>query len=92
MLIGEDPRDISRLWERMYNGSRDHFALDRGRVFPILGRRGVSIAAIAPAAISGGTLWSWNGREAGGGPIRPGVLFARVRDERGTAVRFTLVP
>ena len=45
-LIGEDPRDISRLWERMYNGSRDHYALDRGRVFPILGRRGLSVAAI----------------------------------------------
>ena len=45
-LIGEDPRDVARLWERMYNGSRDHYALDRGRVFPILGRRGISIAAI----------------------------------------------
>ncbi|MCX7140021.1 MAG: mandelate racemase/muconate lactonizing enzyme family protein [Proteobacteria bacterium] len=45
-LIGEDPRDTARLWERMYNGSRDHYALDRGRVFPILGRRGLSVAAI----------------------------------------------
>ena len=46
MLIGEDPRDTARLWERMYNGSRDHFALSRGRVFPILGRRGITVAAI----------------------------------------------
>lgn len=45
-LIGEDPRDITRLWESMYNGSRAHYALDRGRVFPILGRRGLSVAAI----------------------------------------------
>jgi L-alanine-DL-glutamate epimerase-like enolase superfamily enzyme len=45
-LIGEDPRDTARLWERMYNGSRDHFALGRGRVFPILGRRGITVAAI----------------------------------------------
>src|SRR3546814_17857699 len=31
----------------MYNGTRAHFAIDRGHVFPILGRRGVSVAAIA---------------------------------------------
>src|SRR3546814_14071902 len=40
-------RDISRLWDVMYNGTRAHFAIDRGHVFPILGRRGVSVAAIA---------------------------------------------
>src|SRR3546814_17837891 len=47
LLIGQDARDISRLWDVMYNGTRAHFAIDRGHVFPILGRRGVSVAAIA---------------------------------------------
>ena len=47
LLLGEDSREIARLWERMYNGSRDHFALSRGRGFPILGRRGVTISAIS---------------------------------------------
>ncbi len=46
-LVGQDPRDITCLWERMYNGSRANFALDRGRSFPILGRRGVSVAALS---------------------------------------------
>ena len=32
LVTGEDPRDISRLWDVMYNGSRAHFALDRGHV------------------------------------------------------------
>jgi len=46
-IIGEDPRDISRLWDVMYNGSRAHFALDRGHVFPVLGRQGLNICGIA---------------------------------------------
>jgi L-alanine-DL-glutamate epimerase-like enolase superfamily enzyme len=47
LLIGEDPRDISRLWDVMYNQTRAHFALARGHGFPGLGRRGLSISAIA---------------------------------------------
>ena len=46
-LVGEDPRDISRLWDVMYNGSRAHFAIERGRVFPALGRRGITISGIS---------------------------------------------
>lgn len=45
-LIGRDPREIVRLWEEMYSGRRAHFALTRGRSYPRLGRRGLSIAAI----------------------------------------------
>lgn len=47
LLIGQDPRDIARLWELMYSGSRAHYALSRGRVFPILSRRGITISAIS---------------------------------------------
>ena len=45
LLIGEDPRDITRLWETLYNGSRAHYALREGRVFPVLGRRGITLTA-----------------------------------------------
>ena len=61
-LIGEDPRDIARLWECMYNGSRDHYALDRGRVFPILGRRGLTVAAIGGIDMA---LWDILGQSLG---------------------------
>jgi len=47
ILIGDDPRDISRHWENFYSGVRGHYALDRGHVFPILGRRGITISAIS---------------------------------------------
>ena len=47
LLKGEDPRDITRLWETLYSGSRGHYALREGRVFPVLGRRGITISAIS---------------------------------------------
>jgi len=30
LLKGEDPRDITRLWETLYSGTRGHYALARG--------------------------------------------------------------
>ena len=30
LLVGQDPRDITRLWESLYNGSRAHYALREG--------------------------------------------------------------
>src|SRR6266481_2530213 len=47
ILVGEDPRDITRLWETLYSGSRSHYALREGRVLPVLGRRGITISAIS---------------------------------------------
>ena len=32
VLRGEDPRDITRLWETLYSGTRGHYALREGRV------------------------------------------------------------
>jgi L-alanine-DL-glutamate epimerase-like enolase superfamily enzyme len=61
-LIGKDPRQISRLWDEMYNGSRAHFALDRGHAFPIMGRRGLTIAAISGIDIA---LWDILGQSLG---------------------------
>jgi L-alanine-DL-glutamate epimerase-like enolase superfamily enzyme len=59
MLIGQDPRDITRLGELMYNGVRGHYALQHGRVFPILGRRGVAISAMSGIDLA---LWDLMGK------------------------------
>ena len=59
MLIGQDPRDITRHWENFYSGVRGHYALDRGHVFPILGRRGITISAISGIDIA---LWDLLGK------------------------------
>lgn len=59
LLVGEDPRDINRLWELMYNGSRAHYALKLGHVFPILGRRGISVSAISGIDLA---LWDLLGK------------------------------
>ena len=62
LIVGEDPRRISRLWDIMYNGSRAHFALDRGHVFPALGRRGITICGISGIDIA---LWDILGKSLG---------------------------
>lgn len=74
ILLGQDPRNIGRLWEMMYNGTRDHYALARGRAFPILGRRGLTIAAMSGIDMA---LWDLLGKALDapvvqllGGPMR----------------------
>jgi D-galactarolactone cycloisomerase len=59
LVLGEDARQITKLWERMYNGARSHFALERGRSFPILGRRGVTISAMSGIDMA---LWDLLGK------------------------------
>lgn len=59
LLIGKDARHISRIWEELYNGTRDHYALSRGRKFPILGRRGLTISAMSGIDTA---LWDLKGR------------------------------
>jgi L-alanine-DL-glutamate epimerase-like enolase superfamily enzyme len=59
LLVGEDPRDTARLWEVMYSGSRAHYAFDEGRVFPVLSRRGVTVAAMSGIDSA---LWDIAGR------------------------------
>jgi D-galactarolactone cycloisomerase len=77
LLIGEDPRNITRLWNRMMNGSRAGLAERFGRPMPILGRRGVHVSAIAGVDLA---LWDIAGKARGcavlelvGGPCRDRV-------------------
>jgi L-alanine-DL-glutamate epimerase-like enolase superfamily enzyme len=62
LLVGQDPRDVGRLWEVMYNTPREGYALDRGHVLPQLGRRGLSISAIAGVDLA---LWDLLGKSLG---------------------------
>ena len=61
-LIGKDARNISRIWEHIYNGTRDHYSLSRGRKFPILGRRGLTISAMSGIDTA---LWDIKGKTLG---------------------------
>jgi D-galactarolactone cycloisomerase len=47
LLLDEDPRNITRLWEKMYNGVRAHYVFKHGRSFPELGRRGARLCGIS---------------------------------------------
>ena len=62
LLIGQDARQITRLWEEMYNGSRAHYALAHGRAFPVLGRRGLNVAALSGIDMA---LWDVLGQSLG---------------------------
>jgi len=62
LLVGQDPRDISRLWDVMYNTPREGYAVAKGHVLPQLGRRGLSISAIAGVDTA---LWDILGKSLG---------------------------
>ncbi|MFM2393070.1 MAG: hypothetical protein RLZZ546_1052, partial [Bacteroidota bacterium] len=62
LLIGQEADDINKIWEMVYSGSRDHYALSRGRKFPILGRRGITISALSGIDTA---LWDIKGKRLG---------------------------
>ena len=76
ILIGQDARQISRLWECMYHGTRDHYALARGRAFPILGRRGLTISAMSGVDMA---LWDLLGKSLNTPVVQ--LLGGRLRDQ-----------
>lgn len=76
-LVGMDPRDITRIWETLYNGPRADAAARAGRSFPWLGRRGLAMCAISAIDIA---LWDILGKATGqpvwrllGGATRPAL-------------------
>ena len=56
-LVGEDPTNTERLWEKMYNGSRLEPSLARGYSLPARDRRGVTLCAIAGVDIALWDIW-----------------------------------
>jgi L-alanine-DL-glutamate epimerase-like enolase superfamily enzyme len=62
LLIGQDARDVGRLWDVLYNTPREGYAIGRGHVLPQLGRRGLSISAIAGVDLA---LWDLLGKSLG---------------------------
>jgi D-galactarolactone cycloisomerase len=59
LLLGRDARDVSALWEAIYNGTRAHYVPAHGRTFPIVGRRGITVSALSGIDIA---LWDLLGQ------------------------------
>lgn len=74
-LVGEDPRYTSRIWEKLYNGSRWKPALERGYSQPRSDRRGVTLEAISGLDIA---LWDAKGKALGEPVYR---LLGAARDD-----------
>ena len=62
VLIGRDARDVTALWETIYNGTRAHYVAAHGRTFPIVGRRGITVSALSGIDIA---LWDLLGKALG---------------------------
>lgn len=57
-LVGEDPTNVERLWEKMYSGSRLEPSLERGYSHPSArGRAGERLCAIAGVDIALWDIW-----------------------------------
>jgi L-alanine-DL-glutamate epimerase-like enolase superfamily enzyme len=61
-IVGRDPGDITAIWDALYSGARAHYGAREGRLFPTVGRRGITVAAISGIDIA---LWDIAGRALG---------------------------
>lgn len=59
LLVGKKVEHITRHWHTIYNGPRNHYAFEKGRGFPILGRRGYTICALGAVDTA---LWDLLGK------------------------------
>ncbi|WP_235298744.1 mandelate racemase/muconate lactonizing enzyme family protein [Portibacter marinus] len=58
-IVGQNAANIHKIWEMVYNDTRDHYALSQGRKFPVLGRRGLLISALSGVDTA---LWDLKGK------------------------------
>jgi L-alanine-DL-glutamate epimerase-like enolase superfamily enzyme len=61
-VTGRDPRDITAIWDTLYSGGRAHYGVREGRLFPQVGRRGITVAAMSGIDIA---LWDIAGQALG---------------------------
>ena len=61
-IVGRDPSDITAIWDALYSGSRAHYGAREGRLFPTVGRRGITVAALSGIDIA---LWDLAGQALG---------------------------
>ncbi len=62
LLVGRDARDITPIWQMLYNGVRHGQAAAAGHAMPQLARQGVTVAAISAVDIA---LWDILGKALG---------------------------
>ena len=61
-IVGRNPDDIAAIWDALYSGTRAHYGAREGRLFPTVGRRGITVAAISGIDIA---LWDLAGQALG---------------------------
>lgn len=78
-LVGADTRGITAVADAIYNGPRAGYTAARGRTFPILGRRGLTVSAMSGIDMA---LWDLRGQALGvpvvdlwGGACRPDMAL-----------------
>ena len=63
-----------------------------GAVLDLFDARGRRLATLQPAAGTASVLWTWNGRDPAGRPVRGSIVFARARDGAGDVARVVMLP
>lgn len=63
----------------------------RAAVLDLYDAAGRRLASVSPSVGTNGVSWNWDGTDRSGGPVRGAVVFARVRDGQGGAVRVVVV-